>query len=169
MAAPPLILTLALDKPSQAFFDELRRRHFPPERNHLAAHVTLFHALPGEHLAEVEEHVREAAARPPFDVDVTGLRSLGRGVAYVLRSRELLALREALARRWHPWLTPQDSARFAPHITVQNKVSADVAHRLLDELRATFEPRVLRARGLSLWWYRGGPWEQVATVSFGHG
>ena len=43
----PLVLTLVLDAQSFAFFDGLRRRHFPPERNVIAAHLTLFHALPG--------------------------------------------------------------------------------------------------------------------------
>ncbi|WP_204248378.1 hypothetical protein [Hymenobacter sp. PAMC 26628] len=43
----PLILTLALDTDSQAYFDELRRQHFPAKINYLAAHVTLFHHLPG--------------------------------------------------------------------------------------------------------------------------
>jgi hypothetical protein len=47
-AAQPLILTLALDGEAFAFFDGLRRAHFPPERNVVPAHVTLFHALPGE-------------------------------------------------------------------------------------------------------------------------
>lgn len=44
----PLIVTLALDEQAQARFDALRSRHFPPDRNVLDAHVTLFHALPGE-------------------------------------------------------------------------------------------------------------------------
>src|SRR6476469_7699644 len=44
----PLIVTLLLDDAAQQRFDALRTAHFPAERNHLAAHVTLFHALPGE-------------------------------------------------------------------------------------------------------------------------
>ena len=44
---PPLILTLALDGATFAPLDALRRPHFPPERNLVPAHLTLFHALPG--------------------------------------------------------------------------------------------------------------------------
>ena len=43
----PLILSAVLDGPVQRRLDALRRTHFPPHRNHLDAHVTLFHHLPG--------------------------------------------------------------------------------------------------------------------------
>ncbi|OMQ14844.1 hypothetical protein A7K94_0213685, partial [Modestobacter sp. VKM Ac-2676] len=89
----PLIVTLLLDDAAQQRFDRLRAEHFPAERNHLQAHVTLFHALPGERLAEVREELRTAAARPPFDVAVTGVRFLGRGVAIDLAATELTAVR----------------------------------------------------------------------------
>ena len=66
---PPLILTLVLDAASQAFFDRLRRQHFPPERNVLDAHLTLFHALDGEQeqaiLADIRSAVEPAVA-PAF-------------------------------------------------------------------------------------------------------
>lgn len=155
----PLILTLRLDAASQERFDAVRRAHFPADRNHLAAHITLFHALPAEHADAVRADVAGAAHRPRFAVEVAGLRSLGRGVAYVLRSPELDALRAALAARWDPWLTPQDAGRSAIHVTVQNKVSPAAARLLLDELRAAFVPGVARAEGLDLWRYAGGPWE----------
>jgi hypothetical protein len=41
------VVTLLLDDGAQRRFDRLREAYFPPERNHVAAHVTLFHALPG--------------------------------------------------------------------------------------------------------------------------
>src|ERR1700712_5017184 len=43
----PLILTLALHGEDQARFDRLRIAHFPPERNLIPAHITMFHHLPG--------------------------------------------------------------------------------------------------------------------------
>ncbi|QJY47432.1 2'-5' RNA ligase family protein [Pseudonocardia broussonetiae] len=155
----PLILTLRLDPASQERFDALRRAHFPSGRNHLAAHVTLFHALPAVHADDVRADLAEATGRAPFAVEVAGLRSLGRGVAYVLRSPELDALRAALAGRWRPWLTPQDAQRFSAHVTVQNKVAPDAARALLDALTAEFVPGTARAEGLDLWRYAGGPWE----------
>ena len=118
---PPLVVSLLLDDEAQGRFDRLRAEHFPPERNHLRAHVTLFHALPGEHLDAVRADLATAADRDAFDVAVTGLRFLGRGVAFTLESAELGALSAELAAAWRPWLTAQDRQRHAPHVTVQNK------------------------------------------------
>ena len=159
-----LILTLALDEAAQARFDALRRAHFPPERLHVGAHVTLFHALP-DALA-VRDDVREAAQVPAFPVRVARLRSLGRGVAYVLESEELKALRRDLAHGWHPLLTPQDRRPHVPHVTVQNKVPPDRARTLLADLSAGFVPYDVTATGLALWRYLGGPWEHVETAPF---
>ena len=59
----PLIVTAELPADVMAWADGLRRAHFPPERNQVRAHVTLFHALPpwleGERAAI-------AAALPPL-------------------------------------------------------------------------------------------------------
>jgi hypothetical protein len=57
--AQPLILTLKMDERSQERFDRLRERHFPPERNYLNAHLTLFHKLPGAQEAEITAELRE--------------------------------------------------------------------------------------------------------------
>ena len=166
MGLRPLILTLALDPEAQDRFDALRRAHFPPERNHLQAHVTLFHALPGEHEHRVRADVAELARRAPYDVEVVRVRSLGRGVAYDLRSLELDAQRAELARRWAPWLTPQDARRHRPHVTVQNKVEPAEARALLAQLQAGFSPHRVRGTGLRLWRYLGGPWEPLAACPF---
>ncbi len=162
----PLVVTLLLDPAAQARFDRLRAAHFPADRNHLAAHVTLFHALPGEQVDAVSADLGDAARRPAFDVAVTGLRLLGRGVAYTLEAPELTALRAGLAAAWEPWLTPQDRQRHAPHVTVQNKVDPAVARALRDRLVAEFVPHRVGARGLGLWRYLGGPWAPVAEHPF---
>ncbi len=162
----PLIVSLLLDDEAQERFDRLRDEHFPPERNHLKAHVTLFHALPGEHLDAVRADLAAAADREAFDVAVTGLRFLGRGVAYTLGSADLGTVRAGLAAAWGPWLTPQDRQRHAPHVTVQNKVDPAVARALHERLLAGFVPYRVRARGLGLGRYLGGPWEPLAEVPF---
>ncbi|WP_233491212.1 2'-5' RNA ligase family protein [Blastococcus sp. TBT05-19] len=159
-------MTLLLEADAQARFDRLRAEHFPPERNHLAAHVTLFHALPGEQVDAVRADLAAAADRDAFDVAVTGLRFLGRGVAYALESAELAAVRRGLAAGWEPWLTPQDRQRHAPHVTVQNKVDPAVARALHERLLAGFTPWTARARGLGLWRYLGGPWAPVGDHPF---
>jgi len=164
----PLILTLHMDERSQEHFDRLRELHFPPERNYLSAHLTLFHKLPGEREAEISAELREVCSEhEPLALATTGLRFLGRGVAYELSSPEILALRRELARNWEPWLSAQDRQGFKPHITVQNKVSPEKARVLHQELQTAFSPLEVRGEGLSLWRYLGGPWEPAHTYSFG--
>jgi 2'-5' RNA ligase len=163
----PLVLTLLLDDATQARFDDLRRRHFPPERNHLAAHVTVFHALPGDRVDEVLADLRAAAPTAPLGLVVSGVRSLGRGVAFELQGDDAVALRASLAARWRDWLPPQDRQRWRPHVTVQNKVDAATARALHADLARAFTPERAAGAGLALWRYRGGPWEPVAQVTFG--
>ena len=165
--AAPLVLTLLLDEKSQARFDRLRAEHFPAERNFLQAHVTLFHALPGEQEDAVRADLAAAARRPPFEVGVTGVRFLGRGVAYDLAAAELDEVRRGLADAWAPWLTPQDRQRHRAHVTVQNKVASDVARALHERLSTSFAPGTVTATGLRLWRYLGGPWEPVGAFPFG--
>ena len=160
----PLILTLALDERSFAFFDGERRRYFPAARNVIPAHLTLFHHLPGEEVDGIRSLLAAvAAAHNPFSVAVTGLRPLGRGVAYKLESSALTVLRADLARRWADWLTPQDAQRFQPHVTIQNKADPAQARALLARLEEAFTPFTVTAEGLQLWRYLGGPWEAVET------
>ncbi|MGI4885511.1 MAG: 2'-5' RNA ligase family protein [Janthinobacterium lividum] len=170
-AAPaPLILTLALDADSQAYFDELRRQHFPPKINYLAAHVTLFHHLPGEDEAVLKDELAAAGrALGPLPVQVASLRSLGRGVAFNLENAELRALHRRLQTAWAPRLTPQDQQKLQPHVTVQNKVDPAAARQLLADLQADFEPFAATGTGLKLWAYRGGPWELRAEFAFAGG
>ena len=145
----------------------MRDAYFPPERNFLAAHVTLFHHLPGlEHDAVAAALAQARAAMKPFPVRVARLQSLGRGVALALESEELVRLRAGLARRWADWLTAQDRQGYRPHVTIQNKVDAKVAKALLAELSAGFAPWAATATGLSLWRYRGGPWEAAGDFPF---
>lgn len=163
----PLILTLGLDAGSFARLDALRRAHFPPALNRIPAHVTLFHHLPGAAEGEVAATLAHAcAATPAFAVRVTGLRSLGRGVALSLEAPEAARLRADLARGWEAWLTPQDRQGWRPHVTVQNKVAPDVARATLAALAAGFAPWEARAQGLLLWRYRGGPWEAAGEFPF---
>lgn len=162
----PLILTALLDRAAQAHFDRLRREHFPAERNHIGAHVTLFHALPGAQLAAVDRVLWECAPSAPLPVRVDEVRLLGRGVAYRLRSDRLTALRAELAHRFDPWLTPQDRAKRDLHVTVQNKVTPERARALHAELSAGFAPWPVIAVGLGLWRYLGGPWEELTRYGF---
>ncbi|WP_098959805.1 2'-5' RNA ligase family protein [Pseudonocardia sp. N23] len=168
--ADALIVTAVLDDAAQERFDALRRAHFPPARNRLAAHVTLFHALPGEHRRGIEDDLGVVAGRmaATVPVTVTGLRFTGYGVSYVLRSPALTSARSGLARRWEPWLSAQDRAKAGDlHVTVQNKVEPEEARALHDTLRAEFVPSQVTSVGLALWRYLDGPWEELGRVPFG--
>jgi 2'-5' RNA ligase len=166
--ARPLVVTVEIDDAAQARFDRERSALFPPGRTVLGAHVTLFHALPGSHEPEViAELSRVAAAREPFSIEVVQLMSLGRGVAYQLQSAELVSLHRDLQARWWAQLSPQDRQRYRPHVTVQNKVSPEVASRTLAQLRQRFAPFTVTARALRLWRYDGGPWTHRERFPFG--
>jgi 2'-5' RNA ligase len=162
-----LILTLQFDEAGFAIFEAARRSHFPPERNFIPAHLTLFHHLPGKQHGAISAALASCASgHRPFRVAVKGLRFLGNGMAYAIESPLLSALRGDFARRWAADLTPQDSQGFRPHVTIQNKVAAPVARALFDQLSASFEPFEVVAMGLLLWRYRGGPWERSGEFAF---
>ncbi|HSP38525.1 MAG TPA: 2'-5' RNA ligase family protein [Frankiaceae bacterium] len=163
---PPLIVTLDVDAATQEFFDRQRRRHFPPDRNVLGAHVTLFHALPGTRERRVRAVLRELTDRPGFALQVTGVRSLGRGAAYDLAAPEAGRLWDDIADRFRSELTRQDAQRLRPHVTVANKLSAEAARGVFTELANEFAPFEARATGLSLYRYLGGPWELVESFRF---
>ena len=166
MTDAPLILTLALHADDQARFERLRRLHFPPDRNMIPAHATLFHHLPGPEIEAIWDAIKARCTMPPFPVTVSRLRFLGRGVAYALESPELAALRAGLAREWGGWLTPQDRQGYRPHVTIQNKASPEAARALHANLQAAFAPFTIRAEGLDLWRYLGGPWDLVSRHPF---
>ena len=159
------VLTLDLEDSAQAHFEALRRRYFPAERNVISAHLTLFHTLP--RASWIDSKIEEALTGVHgFSLGVTGVRSLGKGVAYTLRSPELLKLHARLAEEFAGDLTPQDKQRFQPHVVVQNKVTPEAARALLSKLDAEFAPFAVEATGLALWHYLGGPWELARRFPF---
>ncbi|MEK6476495.1 2'-5' RNA ligase family protein [Catalinimonas sp. 4WD22] len=163
----PLILSLRLDEDSQIFFNQLRKRYFPPERNYLDAHLTLFHHLPGEEIRNIKKQLREVSTTTSiFPLEVTKVKMIGRGVAHQLESDALMKMHKELARQWQKWLTPQDSQKLWPHITGQNKVDPDKAKMLYEKLSDSFEPLTAYATGLSLWAYQNGPWKHKDEFSF---
>lgn len=164
----PLILTLALNTEAETFFDTLRKQHFPPERNFLAAHLTLFHHLPPQE-ASLLHDIERAGMRPMINLQVTDVAGIGRGVAYKMESDALQGLHKGLQQQWRPWLIPQDSQKLWPHVTVQNKVAPQAARELLQQLKAGFIPFEAQGTGLRLWRYLGGPWELVQTFVFQEG
>lgn len=168
MSLPPIIVTAHASSDDMDYFDLLRREHFPPHRNFLDAHITMFHHLPGRVFCDILTAAGEVMAqRDPFVASISGLRHLGGGVAFDIDSPELKNLRADLFKSFGSWPGPQDRQKFKPHITVQNKVEKASADRLYDDLRTHFQPREITILGIDLWDYLGGPWEHRAFLSFG--
>ncbi|MBX9627995.1 MAG: 2'-5' RNA ligase family protein [Gemmataceae bacterium] len=165
--ADPLIVTLGLDPATFAVLDALRRRHFPPGRNLVPAHVTLFHHLPGEEELAVSGRLQDVCdGTPPVSVLFPRVRFLGKGVAVEVEAPELIRVRNRLAAGMASWLTPQDRQPYRPHATVQNKADPTAARALYAELAAGWVPFEGRGDRLLLWRYRGGPWEPAGEFSF---
>ncbi len=165
--AAPIIVTATMGAADQRYFDHLRAAHFPPERNYLGAHITLFHQLPPSALGELDGLIRRIAAdTPPPAARLRELYSLGKGVAYRIDSPDLLAIRARIADHFTGMLTAQDQGTPRLHITVQNKVAPSDARALLTELAADFVPRPLAITGLAAHHYRGGPWEAAFARNF---
>jgi 2'-5' RNA ligase len=166
-APAPLIVTALFERADQSWFNALRREHFPPDRNVVEAHLTLFHHLPPSASDELKHRLSQATRgiRAPR-AKVTGLMSLGRGVAYRIEAPELTAIREELVAAFAEMLMPQDAGRWRPHVTIQNKVTPVLANTLIKALERDFHPREVEIAGLASWHYRGGPWEPHSRHMF---
>jgi hypothetical protein len=162
----PLIVTAVFGDGDNGWLQELRRTHYPAERNRVPAHLTLFRQLPPGVAPELDRRLASYAAAPPPRAEIAGIMDLGEGTALRVESEELEDLRYDLAEALHGLLTPQDQTPWRPHVTIQNKVEPREAKRLQQSLRATFLPRPLAVRGLATWRYLGGPWERVKSYSF---
>ena len=168
MPAPaPIIVTALFSRNDQGWFDAARATHFPPERNQLAAHLTMFHHLPPSIADELKHRlIEETRGIAAPDAKLAGLISLGRGVAYRIDSPGLAGIRARLVEAFAGLLTPQDAGGWRPHVTIQNKVDPRVAKILLAGLQRDFRSRPLELAGLATWWYRGGPWEPLSRHMF---
>ena len=164
--AAPIIVTALFGDGDNGWLQELRRVHFPPERNQVPAHLTLFHHLAPSLERELGQRLAVHAAAPPPRARISGVIDLGAGTALRVESEELEDIRSDLAEAFRGVLTPQDRAPWRPHITIQNKVEPRQARRLQEQLRATFQPRPLRLKGLASFHYLGGPWEPIRSHVF---
>lgn len=163
----PFIVSALFGPEDFAWLDELRRAHFPPERNQIAAHLTLFHHLPPSVEAELRRRLAAATRHQPKPpAMVAGIMNLGRGVALRIESPVLQSIREELASAFTGLLTPQDQAGWRPHVTIQNKVTPEEARTLREGMVASFRARPLEIAGLAAWHYRGGPWELLSRHPF---
>lgn len=164
--AGALIVTAGIAPPDLAWLDRLRRLHYPPERNRLRGHLTMFHALPPSAEGEVRSALVRLAGGAPPRASIEGLMDLGGGVAFRVVSDDLDRIRRVLAEGFHGLLSAQDSGGWRPHVTIQNKVSPKVSRALMASLQEGFRPRPLAIVGIGLHRYLGGPWGALATYPF---
>ena len=164
--AGALIVTAELGRDDFAWLEGLRRAHYPPDRNQVPAHLTIFHALPPSAEREVRSSLSRLAVERAPAARIDGIMDLGGGVAFRVVSDDLDRIRDELADALHGLLGVQDSGGWRPHITIQNKVPPKQARALIAELGRDFRPRPLRIAGLSLHRYIGGPWETLADYRF---
>ena len=163
----PLLVTADMPPDIFAWADGLRRAHFPPERNRLKAHVTLFHALPPSVDGELRRLLTDlaAATRPP-EARISGLMKLGRGTALAIDSPGMVAMHSLLQDRLHGLMTPQDAQLLRLHITIQNKVTPEEARALQSRLGPELEQRSFRFRGFELFAYEDGLWRPLKSFAF---
>jgi len=162
---PSLILTVHIDSAAQALFDSHRRRHFPPQRNIVPAHLTLFHQLPDTE-ATFTILATVAMQQAAFSLLITGLLPLGRGVAYAIESPPLHQLRHRLTAAFAPHVIPQDRQPFRPHVVIQNKTTPEHARATLAEIAGAFTPFSAQGLGLDVWRYLEGAWSFERTFAF---
>ena len=144
----PILVTAIFGDGDNGRLQEMRRTHYPPERNRVPAHLTLFHHLPPSVESELGRRLSTYASTPPPKATIAGVIDLGAGTALRVDSEELEDIRYDLREAFHGLLTPQDSAPWRPHVTIQNKVEPIEARRLQETLRATFQPRPLAIRAV---------------------
>lgn len=162
----PLLITAELPPDVFAWADALRRRHYPPERNRLGAHVTLFHGLPPSAEPTVRRLLGEFARREPPGACVAGLMDLGRGTAIALDSAGIVSLHDELGERLEGLVQQKDRRPLRPHITVQNKVASVMARALQEDLDGHLPALRFRFRGLALSHWRGDLWRMAQLYPF---
>lgn len=164
--AGALIVTAELGDRDFCWLNGLRRANYPPERNQVPAHLTMFQALPPSAEAELRRRLVRLARGSPPRASIEGLIDLGGGVAFRVVSSDLDSIRASLADDLQGLLGAQDAGGWRPHVTIQNKVAPKVARALIAGIEQQFAPRPLSIKGLGLHRYVGGAWEDIAIYPF---
>ncbi|ROW14349.1 hypothetical protein VPNG_04012 [Cytospora leucostoma] len=146
------VLTLSTTPSLHDAVTALRERHFPAHLNRTPAHLTMFHALPGSHLASIVAAIEEECHfLIPFRLATGSLFRMRRGVGINVGQGSRLArlLHEGLQRRWADVLSDQDRQAWRPHWTIQNKVNdAAVVEETMREVELGFQGAEGLAQGL---------------------
>ncbi len=167
MSDAPIIVTALMADADFTEVNRLRRQHFPPDRNIVPAHITLFHHLPPGIAPELKYRLNLATRNVmPPSAQLRDVMLLERGVAFRVESEGLGEIRDELSDAFAGLLTPQDRQGWRGHVTIQNKVEPAIARKLHAQLKEAFRPRSLEIEGLASWYYRDGWWEPLSRHLF---
>lgn len=172
------VLTLLTDKRLHERMTALRNQYFPKKINKLAAHLTLFHALPESRLeSNIIPLLKEVCANTsPFSIRADKPFRLKKGFAVSVSSRiggqQAKQVHDALQGQWKrdDFLSEQDAGGCRLHYTLMNKVDdeaeiSNAYNELLDRWRADSGV----AEGLALWRYDRGFWKWEKSFNFSGG
>lgn len=169
------VLTLLTDTSHHDRMTALRSRYFPKHINKLAAHLTLFHALPGSKLESSIIPVIQAVAKQtaPFKVHAAKPFRLKRGVAISVAKQQggqqAQAVHRALQQPWvkEGFLSEQDAGGCRVHYTIMNKVDDEgEVRKAVEEVQADWKGDYGMADGLGLWRYDRGWWRWERRFDF---
>lgn len=169
------VLTLLTDKRLHERMTALRNQYFPRQINKLAAHLTLFHALPESKLdSNIIPLLKEVSARTsPFAIKADKPMRLKRGFAVPVSGQtggsQAKQIHQDLQSGWRRegFLSEQDAGGCRLHYTLMNKVDDEIeisqAYKdLLDHWRSESGT----AEGLALWRYERGFWKWSRNFKF---
>ncbi len=163
----PLVLTFSMEEVSFDRLDTWRSKYFPKERNHLKAHLTIYHQLPGQRIHELREllsAVSQLQTAIPVKFSSLLLRQGFLGVR--VESEKLNETKLNLDKILDSYLRVQDRKEYKPHVTLSNFGSPKEALRSFAELEKIFVPWDGYLTGMALFHYRGGPWEHDSSYFF---
>ncbi|GAB7365875.1 hypothetical protein MBLNU230_g7205t1 [Neophaeotheca triangularis] len=172
------VLTLLTDKEHHIRMTNLRNSYFPKKINKLAAHLTLFHALPGSKLEDAIIPTLEitAAETSEFRVHAAKPFRMKKGIAISIPKHEGASkcqdIHKRLQDEWLPqkFLSEQDAGGCRVHYTICNKVDDDtVVDKYLQEVQSSFKGDWGTVTGLGLWRYDRGFWRWERGFGFKQG
>ncbi|KAK6436804.1 hypothetical protein LTR95_007005 [Oleoguttula sp. CCFEE 5521] len=169
------ILTLATDVRHHEAMTALRNQYFPKKLNKLAAHLTLFHALPGSLLeSNIIPHIERTAARTKqFQVHAAKPFRMTHGFAISVPKAEGGAAAQSvhaeLQQKWTEdgFLSEQDQGGCRAHYTIMNKVDKEnEVAKAFEEVSERWKGDWGVVEGLRLWRYERGWWKFQRKFEF---
>ncbi|KAK4502486.1 hypothetical protein PRZ48_005911 [Zasmidium cellare] len=170
------VLTLLTDRRLHERMTALRNQYFPKRIKKLAAHLTLFHALPESRLeSNIIPLLKEVTAKTsPFAIKADKPFRLKKGFAVSVSSRiggsQAKQIHQALQDGWmkEDFLSEQDAGGCRLHYTLMNKVDNEVdISKAYDDLLDHWRSESGTAEGLALWKYDRGFWKWKESFQFG--